>query len=333
MKLSGHNYSNEVFNSLLDGIQKNIVLNIPKKAQKSPDVDLNFTSVTQETYDNVISDEMRFIASELLYASKIANVEIDEKDLMKFAQQIKKDKIRGKKLERAARKYCNELSKISSKPVGHTNLSTTDLLKASKSAVISASYSPESVNESKPCGYMGMSKNPNTIWDSEALQRMASKTDDRTQMYGDEQISHSRKANEDFKNQLKKDKLAESKLIADDSNNIRNKISNISTQEAESFNPNLRGMSMFSNDRDFSDIPEKTAGEMLKEQSKQRQEKSIQSKAETNKLSSSKKADNNANFLFAEQEKSQKVNTSSQRKSIDRLFEGLLSVIDNKNNQ
>lgn len=333
MKLSGHNFSNAVFDSLLDNIQKDVV--VLKKASKSETqpVNFNFTQTTAETYNGVVSDELKFIASELVFAAKAANVELTGDDLNKFASEAKTQGLRGKALERAARKYCSNLVREFSPPMGVTRIASADeLIKAS--SVTPAGYPEEVIGNSKTGGFMGMSKNPNTIWDSDALQKLASKPEEHTSLYGDEQINISKKAKEDFKIAQKNQQWQTVQDQMSHPDMLRKSVAsqNISTVEKSSFNPNIpsNAMSMFNDDRDFSKIPDKTAGETLKEAAMARADKSASAKSEWNKLAGSKKADNNANFLFNGNQPSYDETSKSQRSATDRLFDGLLSYIDKK---
>lgn len=334
MKITGHNYENDVFHSLLNAAQKKALKKTAQKKQQ-PVVDINFTQTTQSNFDNVVTAEMEFMASELLYAAKNSGVELTGEDLRAFASESMEQKLRGKNLERAARKYCNKISKNSFRPVGTTKISSVDELinQANNSTIMPASYPTDSMNMTKPCGYMGMSKNPNTIWDSEALTNLAKKTSDRTKMYGDEQIKISQQEREEFAENQKRQMWEEKQNELSDSQleQMRNKIAsqNVSTTEQSSFNPNLssNSMSIFSQDRDFNNIPVKTEGEMIKQHAQDRSEKSVTAKNEWNQVKPAMKADNSGNFLF-KQEPAQEI-SKSQRAATDRLFDGLLSYIKN----
>lgn len=331
MKLSGHNFDNDVFNSLLDTVQKDIVILKQASKNASPVIDLNFSSTTAENFNQVVTEELKFIASELMFAAKKANVEISGDDLTKFAQDAKSRNLRGKDIQRAASKYCNHLERKDFKPVGTTKISSVEDLISS--AVCPAYYPEDSVNNSQPCKYMGMSKNPNSIWDTDALSHLASNKD---QLFGDEQIKHSKQIKQNFKEAQQKHYQDNFEKLASDTNLIKNSIAsqNVSTVESSTFNPKLpaNSMSMFSNDRDFNNIAEKTAGELIKEQSQERSEKKAASKDDWNKIASCKKADHNAEFLFNQEKPSYEVNTKSQRSATDYLFDGLLSYIDKKSN-
>ena len=78
-------------------------------------------------------------------------------------------------------------------------------------------------------------------------------------------------------------------------------------------------MSIFSDNHDFENIPEKTAGEEIKENAEARANKP---KDESGELEPSKKADNTGSSLFA-QPPTDTNRTSTHRSATDRLFEGL----------
>ena len=92
-------------------------------------------------------------------------------------------------------------------------------------------------------------------------------------------------------------------------------------------------MSIFSNDRDFENLPEKTAGEILREQAEKRAEKKAEAKGEWHKTAAAKKADNTGGFVFegSDTELAEKNHrTSLHRSSVDKLFEGLADVMEQK---
>ena len=103
MKFSGHTYDNDVFNSLLDGISKDVELKkTAETKQQAPIGGMDiFSSTTQETLNNVLEDELQEMASELQFAADRAKVAVTRDDLAKFAKIVQKDNLRGKQMERA----------------------------------------------------------------------------------------------------------------------------------------------------------------------------------------------------------------------------------------
>ena len=93
MKLSGHNYDNDIFASLLDGLKDDIVLNKKAEEKKEPKISSTdvFSSTTQEVFNNIQEEELQDIASELQFAADRAKVALDAVDLAKFAQGVKRD--------------------------------------------------------------------------------------------------------------------------------------------------------------------------------------------------------------------------------------------------
>lgn len=327
MKLSAHSYNNEVFDSLLDGLKDDIVL---KKTAKSNADDSTskmelFSSTTEEAFDSVQEDELRIIAAELQFAADKSKVAIDGSDLIRFAKEVQKDGLRGKKLERAASKFCGKLNRDIAPPQSAHTVQNIDLVEQA-SSVVPARYNTEEANDSKTGGYLGMSKNPNTIWDTEALQRFATKTDDRTQMQGDEQIADSRKKEAEYKESLKTASTEEAPEAL-----AKHSLSNISTGQETGTSQELptNAMSMFDTDRDFGNIPEKTAGEMLKEQSEERSNKKAEAKSEWNKTASVQKI-SNTNLLDTEPAQEEHQINSVSRAAVDKLFEGFANL--NKEN-
>lgn len=335
MKLSGHNYDNDVFSSLLDGLKDDVVLKKEAQKKQTPKLDLNFTQTTEDTFRGIMQDELRFIANELLFAAKQANVTVTGDDLRKFAHQSKAEGLRGKGLERAARRYCSDLSRELAPPQGVTRPSAEMLIhQANASTITPAGNADGDMNHGHRGGYMGQSKNPNTIWDSESLHRMAQVPDEHVDKMGDEQIAASKKAKEDFAYDQKSQFWQALQAQMSDPQNLGSgHVTPIHTQASSDFNPNVgkSAMSIFDNDRDFAGLPEKTAGELLKEQAEARAEKKAEAKDEWNKIAATKKADNNANFVFDGSDlPDDSHRTSTHRDAVDRLFEGLANLVEKK---
>jgi len=309
MKLTSHSYNNSTFESLLDGLSGDIVLKKhASKPQEEKFSGMNiFSSNTQSDLDTIHEDDLRFMAAELQFAADLSKVAITAEDLAKFAKKANIDGLRGKKLERAARKYCNELQREIAVPQGTTRTAENLIDQLNAHTVTPAGYNPEfGPGEGRSGGYLGQSKNPNSIWDSGELSKMAEKPHSREEMYGDEQIKQSKTANEEYKQgqkdgewQARQDKLSDSTLL-------HKKIASTYTGNEQGTHQVLpiNGMSMFNNHRNFENIPDKTVGEMLKETSAQRSGKSEEAKNEWNYVKPSKKV--------------------TTRSSVDKIFETLL---------
>lgn len=291
MRLSGHSYNNDVFNSLLDSCKGDVTLNV-KTAKKtaSSDVDM-FTSVTQSNFDEVLREELDYVYKELDFAADRAKVDINMDDLAKFASQVKDQGLRGKQLERAAQKFCNNLHKQIRAPQAATKVDYESVNHAASHAISPASYPTEhgGPNDSMTGKYMGCSKNPNSIWDSEAMQRFAQVK------HGDEQIKESKKQEENRREALKQEQWQDLQDKHSDPNQVRNVITpsghgNNSEVQAQNLPENT--MSIFNDNRDFDNIPDKTVGERIAELASERAEKKSQSKSEWNKVEASKKMSN-----------------------------------------
>ncbi len=309
MKLSGHSYNNDVFSSLLDGLNDDVILKRSgcNKTANAPD-DM-FSSVTQETFDQIKDEKLQTIAAELKFAADKAKVEINKSDLAKFAEIVSKDNLRGKELEKAARKYCSSAYRDIAPPQESTRYNADNVY----NKVVSATYDPKSMSDGKTGGFLGMSKNPNSIWDSEAMTRLAQvKT-------GDEQIKESKEAREQSKLDQKQAFWEGLQEKHSDPVQVHKGITNCGTSDqTESSNQNLaaNAMSIFSDDRDFANIPEKTDGETLKQHASDRSTKSAEAKGEWNKVASATKADNTLGSLFSQSDKPDRTDT-------DKMFEGL----------
>lgn len=327
MKLSGHSYDNNVFQSLLDGLKGDVVYTkiaqIDAKTAESPSME--FSSVTEDNFHQIQEEELQAIAGELEFAADRSKVDISRDDLMTFANEAKSQGLRGKKLERAAQKFCGNLGHKTAAPVGDTRNSPSLLDSANNSAVIPAGYNTQyGQNETTTSGYMGMSKNPNTIWDDGALAEKAKAAT------GDERIKASKEAKEQFAKDQKQQYWDGLQNDMSDPNIIQSKVAsvaNVSTKESAG-NQNLpaNSMSIFNDDREFENIPAQTDGEALKESEESKIAKKEAAKQEWNKSEPVKKVDNTASALFSQPEREdqtviQKVN--NHRVSVDRLFDGL----------
>lgn len=271
MKLSGHNFENDVFNSLLDGISKDVELKKTAQTASQPEVGEFFTSTTASNMDEVHRDELEFIAAELNFAADRAKVAITSEDLAKFASQAQHENLRGKALERAAQKFCSKLDREVSYN-GTTKLSVDDMItQLASHKVLPAGHDPEhGSNDSITGRYMGSSKNPNSIWDSDALTRQAQVP------LGDEKIKESKQAEEEYRDQMKTAQWQELQDKHSDPEQVHKGITNAGTSGEEPVtNQNLpaNAMSIFSDNRDFENIPDKTMGEEIVAQAEARANK------------------------------------------------------------
>lgn len=279
MKLSGHNFNNEVFDSLLDGLSKDVELKKTVQTQTAPDVSGFFSSTTASNLDGIHQEELDFMASELAFAAEKSQVVVTAEDLAKFACQSRVEGLRGKDLERAARKYCSHAERTSNLN-GTTKISAGDLIdQLSSHKVIPAGYDTQyGTNNSATGKFMGSSKNPNTIWDTDALQRQAQIA------FGDEKIKASKKAEEDHRTQMKTAQWQELQDKHSDPQQLHKGITNAGTSQGQlaAANQNLpsNSMSIFSDNRDFENIPGQTVGEEIVAQAEARANKKAASKDE-----------------------------------------------------
>lgn len=333
MNISGNNYNNSTLQSLLEGLSdnKDIELVVKKQASqetKSPISGLDvFSSTTQNNMDSVLYEELQVIASELQWAADKARVQITENDLRVFASQVNEDGLRGKTLERAAQKYCGNLSREVADLSSVTRITEDGSIERLAShSVVPAGYPTIEQNDSMTGKFMGCSKNPNTIWNSSALQQFAGKPENRSLMMGDEQINESKIRKEAFKQEMKNDYWSGLQDKHSDPNQVHNRILPSHTGKEANTVQKMpsNSMSVFSDDRDFSNIPDKTAGELLKEAKNGREVKASVARKEQTEVKPTQKVDNNLDGLFITAEKNEK--NSTQRSAIDRMFEGLASI-------
>jgi hypothetical protein len=310
----------------MDNIQSDVIYKTNKvSSSDSPISSMDvFSSITENDLQEIREDMRGDIINELQFAADKANVVIAKDDVVRFAKDAEKDGLRGKELERAAQKFCNKISSAIAPPQSSSRNSSELLLTANNSAVIPAGYNPEhGPSDSKTGGYMGMSQNPNTIWDSDALDILAQK------QAGDEQIKESKKNMEEFKKSQKEQYWDEIQKQGSDANVLKEKVAsvaNVSTSESSAGNQNLpsNSMSIFSNDRDFSNIPDSTTGESIKKSAQERANKKEASKSEWNKVEPAKKVDNLG--ILDTPESKNTIKKNSHRESVDQLFEGLLEA-------
>jgi hypothetical protein len=290
MKLSGHSYNNDVFQSLLDGISKDVVLTkTASKQDRAPITGMDiFSSTTEETLRSIQDDRLRAIAAELQFAADRSKVAVNTNDLAKFAEKVVRENIRGKELERAAQRFCSDLDRDIAPPQGVTRRGESHTIHG----IASATYDPESINDGGRVtgGFLGCSKNPNSIFDSEALQRFASVK------HGDEQIKESKEAQKAFAHDQKKAMWEELQNKLSDPNLTQKGIKNAGTysQSEPVVNQKLpaNSMSIFSENRDFENIPVETDGERIAKLAEARAQKVAAAKAEWDKSEPAKKLDN-----------------------------------------
>ncbi len=306
MKLSGHNFNNELFDSLLDGISKDVKLEATAQKKSQPEVDGFFSSTTAQDLHNVQSDELDFIAQELIFAGERAKVAINTDDLAKFAQQVQSQNLRGKKLERAAQKYCGQLDRAIAPPQGTTRISAGDLIdKLASHKVIPAGYNPELGTNDKLTGkYMGSSKNPNSIWDTEALRKMAQVGQDDKRTYGDEEILKGKQAQLDHESRVRSEQepSAEQLQTEKEVRGMRSRVANITPENPAPSHQKLpeNAMGIFSNNRDFENIPKSTVGENIIAAAEERANKKLASRNEPRDIQRPMNTKDSLNKLFGQ---------------------------------
>ena len=115
MKLSGHNYGNSMMDELINNISAKPE-NKPTNAPRSGKVEL-FSSTTSSDYDAVRKSELHHVIDELSFAANKAGVSLSNDQMRSFADEAIASKLRGKPLERAAKKYCNKSQHETSAPI------------------------------------------------------------------------------------------------------------------------------------------------------------------------------------------------------------------------
>lgn len=325
MRLSGHSFNNETFQSLKKVLEDAEMQKEAQVAPKEAVQAMEFTETTQNTYDAVVSDEVKFMQQELVFAADRARVKLTNADVISFIKDAHQQNLRGKNLERFARKFVSRINHRDAAPVGHTSMQVASVDgRTADKQVRSASYSPNangSINDSKTGGYMGMSKNPNTIWDTDAMARFAQVK------HGDEKIKESKVQREEFKKAQKQEYWDQIKQALEGTHMSKIAAAGKEAEINTAHDPKLPAnvMSAFSDDRDFANIPEQTQGETLAESAKERSNKNAQAKDEWNQVKSAQKADNSLSFLFNNNNQEQPKEAPTTRSSMDIFFEGLMN--------
>lgn len=301
MQITKHAYG-QVFDSLLEGLKGDVVLT--KTAAKKADPVLTgmdvFSATTESAMKGIQEDEFNAIINELQFAADNAKIALNEEDVSNFVARAYKDNMRGKTLEREASRYCNQINREVATPESATKLNAEllfDLVTHHK--VVNASYNPESMSETQASGrYMGCVRNPNSIWDTEALQRYA------VEKHGDERIKEAQVKKEEMVKTAKQEMWNEMQEKLTDPNMVNKGITKAADTTAAEPAGNQKlaanAMSMFSEERDFQNIPEKSVGDMIKEAAEKRSGKSktAEAKAEWNKVEPAKKTTDKLDTLF-----------------------------------
>lgn len=305
MRISGHNTNGEVVENLLkimlakqQGQEEQ-----PKTAAKPVTGMDIFSSHTEDELRQVQIDQLKEVAAELDFQAKQAGVRYTQDDFVKFAQENRK--LRGKALERAARRFCSTLYRDNAPPQGTTRRTAEYLENLGSHNIIPAGYKPSDdpnagPNNSATGRPLGCERNPNTMWEPDAIVRTAQipSNDERTAA----EKRHNAEQRQERTQKAAMDRLAEAAQWAM-SKGLR-KTESAPSNEAN-FNPKVGNnhMSMFSPDRDFEGVGEDDSGKQIREAADERAHKKEAARAEWNQA---KPAENT-------------------RSAIDKLFEGWLN--------
>lgn len=224
----------------------------------------------QDDIKNNVIEELKYAASK--YGVKLSQEHVD--NFNKEAQNLA-----GKKLERAARNYVKKLQEKIALPERNRNAGALDNIFArinkNSKTIMPAISSLD--RDDVGCGYLGSKSNPNTIWEPDAIVK-SSKIEGN-----DEKIRKAKVAKEEEKENFKNEywKILQEKLSSKDMISSK-RVHSLSTEAKSDFNANLpsNSMSVFSSNRDFENIPEKTSGETLKEQNEERSNKKAKESSE-----------------------------------------------------
>lgn len=250
------------------------------KKEASSVVGLHWDNSKLMTVENVMSikDEIKNnVIEELKYAAQKVGIKLSQEHMDDFNKEA--SDVSGKNLERAARNYVKKLQEKISLPTRNKISGSLDetfehINKNSKTILASVSSSDR---DDVGCGYLGSKVNPNSIWEPDAIVK-SSKVEGN-----DEKIKKAKSDREEEKQNFKDEywKILHEKLSSKDMISSK-RVHSLSTEAKSDFNANLpaNSMSIFSNVRDFENIPEKTAGETIAEKSEERSNKKSEENSE-----------------------------------------------------
>ena len=235
--------------------------------------------VSQSSFDDAKGQISERAIAELKYAAHKIGLELRQEHLDDFAKVAQNES--GKNLERAARRFVTKIEEKVSLPLtrknsGIINQIFSEVNRNSK-AVISGLSSPKvGDNETAACNFLGSKTNPNTIWNSDALSKKATKpTSDEITALAKAKIAEQKQSIKAAYLKSLQDKLSSKEMIS------HQKVHPTNTTIAKDFNIKLpqNAMGVFGEHKEFENIAEKTAGEQLSDAKTQRANK----KSEENK--------------------------------------------------
>lgn len=305
MKITRNSYDNDVFTSLLNNLNKDFI--VEKRASENSNVVKQseveqsefFTKVTADNLAPAYELEIDNIAQEVTFAADRSRLVVAQDDFARFAKSAIQNQWKGKKLQREAQKFCHQVGREVDGPQGIQRLSTKDLLEnMSPHKIVSASYNPSTdsgINNSSTGKYLGCSKNPNTIWDTDALMKQASVALDGEKMLAN------KKAEAEKRENLKKAHWQELQDQSEAGNQVRNRIlsasDGIGTNATDKPLP-INAMGIFGDHKDFGNIPDRTMGEKLAKTNKERSQKREESRSDWDKTQAPKNTRSALDFLF-----------------------------------
>jgi len=233
----------------------------------------------------------------LKFAARRIGVKLAQEHMDEFTKTAFKDRLDGRALEKAARIY---VTKIEERIVPATrqshNKKLAEIFEAvTKNAktVLSGISSAEGESNTAGCGYLGSKKNPNTIWNSDALTKAAQTpgTDEITKQ-NKEKIAEEKANFKESYLKILQEKLADKNLIPNA------KVHSVVTEPKAAFNSKLpeNAMGIFGDHKEFKNIPKETVGETIKTASTERSNKKTQENSEV-QIKASKAAESE-NWLF-----------------------------------
>ena len=259
---------------------------------------VNDSMPSQEKYNTVKEDIKSNIIEELKYAARQVGVKLADQHLSDFADEAVRDKLGGRKLEKAAKRFVMKINERLAMPSRTKNAGKIDevfdaVTKNSKTILSGISETNDGDSTKGGGKYLGSVVNPNSIWDSGALTKAAqTPSSDEVTKKNKEKIAEKKEsAKEAYWDALQK-QLSDKGLVS------QAKIHSTHTIPTRAFNNNIpeNSMGIFGDHKEFENIPEKTAGEKIAEDNAVRASK----KSEENKevqIKAAKTAES-GNWLF-----------------------------------
>lgn len=230
-----------------------------EKTTKTAQIDYSFSTTTGDGYEKAKTDKTHDVIEELKFAARRVGVKLAEKHVKDFISAS--ENLRGKNLSRAAMRYISSLRErvTPETPVKRISDEFSESLTktfGNKTAQVEKEFNASGGS------YLGRLRNPNTIFNPDALDKLANTAT------SDELVKKSKLDKQAHKEKVKSVYRQEVEEKFKDLPIKTNSVTPLHASSGASHNPKISksGLSMFSEDTEFSQIPEKTAGEVMSQE-------------------------------------------------------------------